>query len=108
MAIKISMLPKISEHTEEPVLAPCPGCGKIIETTFICRSYDHNWNPTDEIISHTRCEPCQTEVAEKVANDIADAKRNVAIAETKRAELKRQIEASEPVEHQISFDTLRD
>ena len=103
-----------TDEGEHTIIAPCPDCHTLIETSDYCRWFLYNgkdgddmiWEPTDKVLSHTRCALCQ-EIAEKRrAKEKAESERNAAIARAKREEIRRRIEASKPIERQIGFDGL--
>ena len=95
-------------------IAPCPDCDTLIETSDYCRWFLYNgkhgddmiWEPTDKVVSHTRCDSCQAAVDERLTKEKAEWERNAAIARAKRAEIRRKIAASQPIERQIGFDGL--
>ncbi len=105
-----------TDDGERTIIAPCPDCDTLIETSNYCRWFLYNgkhgedmiWEPTDKVVSHTRCTSCQAVVEKRRAKEKAEWERNAAIAEAKREEIRRRIEANKPTEHQIGFDMLSD
>ena len=105
-----------ADDPPQTLILPCSDCDTLIETSNYCRWFWYNlkdgddmiWEPTDKVASHDRCAPCQKKVDEKVAREKAEAQRNAAIAEAKREEIRRRIEANKPTERQIGFDMLSD
>ena len=103
-----------TDYPPRTILAPCPDCGSRIETSNYCRWFLYNlkdgddmiWEPTDKVLSHTRCVPCQSKVDKRRAEEDAKHARNWSIAEAKREEIRRRIEANKPVERQIGFDVF--
>ena len=98
------------------LILPCSDCDTLIETSNYCRWFWYNlkdgddmiWEPTDKVESRDRCASCQEKVDKRRALEDAERARNSAIAEAKREEIRRRIEANKPTERQIGFDMASD
>ena len=108
MTSEIHIPLKSSEYLEDPIIAPCPDCGKSMETTKIWRSYTEDWEPTDEILSIEKCRSCYAVWKEKLDAHYAEVARREAEAEARRQEIYARARESAAPERQIEFDLGRD
>ena len=104
MTTEINSPPIRTEYLNEPVDAPCPDCGEMIQTTRIWRNYTEDWQPTDGIESLDRCDSCYAIWRKKVDARNAEIARREAEAEARRQEIFARARASESTERQIEFD----
>ncbi len=101
-------LTTMTQNVNETVIAPCPDCGTKIETRLVVRMYDRHWNSLGIRSSGTRCPDCLPAFKAQQAAEEAERARNAAIAEAKREEIRRRIEAAKPIERQLDFEIFDD
>lgn len=92
------------EFVDEPVEAPCPNCGMMMQTTKIWRNYTDDWQPTDDIESLDKCDSCYAKFKMKWAAHDAEIARMDAEAEARRQAILARALASRPPERQTEFD----
>jgi hypothetical protein len=98
----------MTRNLDEVGIAPCPDCNTDIETRDVVLMYDRHWNSLGLVSSATRCPDCQPAFEAKKAAEEAERVRNAAIAEAKREEIRRRVEAAKPIERQIGFELFND
>ncbi len=79
-----------------------------METKEIWRSYNDDWELTDEIVSITKCEPCYAAWRKKLDEHYADVARREAEAEARRQAIRDRIREAEPLEKQLGFEFAQD
>ena len=104
MTSEIDIPRKNGEYFDEPVIAPCPDCSEPTETTKIWRFYTEDWEPTDEIVSITKCPSCYVVWKRKLDEHYAEVARREAEAEARRQEIFARAREAQPSERQIGFD----
>ena len=75
-----------------------------MQTAKIWRNYTDDWQPTDEIESLDKCDPCYAKFKRKWAEHDAEIARIEAEAEARRQDILARALASRPPERQSEFD----
>ncbi len=104
MAAEFEYPPIRTEYLDQPVEAPCPDCREMMLTTKIWRNYTEDWQPTDDIESLDRCDPCFAARQAKIAEHNAEVARREAEAEARRQEIFARARASTPIERQTELE----